>query len=432
MKELAVALDVIVSFNEIFWLYQWVNILLKKKEFILQKFKKEKTLERILYFTYVITVFCLNRIALTSPYTMVVIIIQNLIAVYCFWQCDVVQLLAIIGGYFFGLFLVGNIEISITGMIGGDALIQATTSEQGIERVLYIIVFAPVWLILNWWLTNFVKKKTVNVEEMKYVALISGIGLVGSIFLGTMMLGSFNIHINKVWYIFIGILTILFFYLSYAIRREKYRIQMSFLEAQNEMLEKNYTRANEFYTSNAKLYHDMNHHFDAIYRLLLDENKKEAMEYIESLRKKDDNESIEIQSGVSVVDAILHEMSKETQKKGVVFCTDIAMLPTDLKVEKRDFCSLVANLLKNAVEAAQKEVSIQIKRVHETIFITVRNDYSVVPVRKNGHFITQKEERFFHGWGTQIIEQIVEKYEGNVEYEIEDGYFNVEVMINEI
>jgi sensor histidine kinase regulating citrate/malate metabolism len=107
------------------------------------------------------------------------------------------------------------------------------------------------------------------------------------------------------------------------------------------------------------------------------------------------------------------------------------MLPYNIGIESPDLCSLLANLLTNALEAAQQEMFLELKKVRETLFITVKNDYETQPVIINGKFITNKKEKSLHGWGTQIVEQIVEKYEGSVEYTVSERYFAAYVMLNE-
>lgn len=414
MNILAVLLNVLISVNEIFWLYQWVNVIAEKK-------RPMKFLEPVLYMVYVVTVLSLNQIALTSPYTMAVIIVQNFLAVLIFWKSDLIQAFAAIGGYFAAMFVIGNIEITLTGMIGGEELIVATTSEHGVERVLYLLIFGSLWLFLNKYLVSYIRKKNISRKSLRYVGYVSIIGIIGSAFLGKMMLESFGINIGVVWYVFLAAIAVLICYFYFLIKKKDMQIQMSFLETQNEMLERNYTQVNEFYTTNAKLYHDMNHHFDAIYYMLQQGRQDQAKDYIESLRSPEHYAGIQVQSGINVVDAILHEMKVRAQQKGITMNMEIMMLPSDMGIEKKDLCSMFVNLLENALEAASREISVQIKKVNQTLFVTVKNDCPIMPQKKNGRFVTTKEEKNMHGWGTQIVEQIAQKYDGSIEYETENG-----------
>lgn len=431
MRIIATFLDVVCTFNEAFWLFQWVNILLEKRVFTEQNTVYKKYCEWIMEICFVTIVFCMNHIILTSPYTMIVIMLFNLLVVICLWKSDVMQGIAIVGGYFFCMFLKGNIEISITGMIGQDALIQETTAEKGIIRVAYLVLSGGIWFLLNMCGTAYFRNKHIRIRETRYLAGISVVGFIGCAFIGAIMLQSFNIHINLAWYIFLVLLLMAIAVFYYLLKQKDEKLRTTLLQAKNEMLEKNYMRVNEFYVSNAKLYHDMNHHFEAIYHMLQLGQGEQAKEYIESLRSRNEYDKGEIQTGINVLDAILYEMDIKAKKKGVTLKIESSLLPCDVGISNSDICSLFANLLENAVEAAVKEVMLQIKFINRTILVVVKNDYSIEPVRKDGKFLTNKCDKNLHGWGTQIVDQIVQKYEGDIQYDIKEGYFIAYLLINE-
>jgi len=433
MKWLASVIDLACTANEIFWLYQWVNLLLQKKSFVMLREKRGIKIEYVLYALYVGLVFCMNRVVLTSPYTMVVVMAINFVAVLCCWNGDLIHVFAVVGGYFFALFLKGNLEILVTGIIGGDALIQATTGEQGLMRVIYLSVCGSALFVLNMCLIRFIKRRGLQTKGIRYLSFISVIGIIGSVFLANFMLGSFDIHISLVWYIFVGSLLVATFLFVIYVKRKELQMRMELLKAQNEMLEQNYMQVNEFYTRNAKLYHDMNHHFDAIYHMLQSDENERAKDYLKSLRAAESKEDYKYQakSGINVIDAVLCEASRKAHEKGINYTEKISMLPYNLGIESTDLCSILANLLTNALEAAQQEMFVELKKVRETLFITVKNDYETPPVVVNGKFVTHKKEKSLHGWGTQIVEQIVEKYEGSVEYTVSERYFAAYVMLNE-
>lgn len=429
MKIFAILLDVICSANEIYWLYKWVNIFFDKKSF----FQKNTVIkaEWLLILLYMILVFGLNNIALTSPWTMIIVFIINFAAIMIFWKCDFVESFAASGGYFLSIFMLGNIEISLTGILGGEKLIYATTQERGLIRIVYLIMGGSLWFIINKGMTTYVKKKKGRIQGWGYIAGVSAFGLMGSAFLGTMLLNNFDKYINAAWYFFLVVFLFVIFSAYFIVNLKDERLKMTILTAQNEMLERNYKQANEFYTANAKLYHDMHHHFDVVYHMLQEGKQEKAKEYLKGICSDDKKSEIIFQSGINVLDAVLYDMNLRAQKKGILFTVETEILPCDLGIEDRDICSLFANLLENAIEASINKVEIRINKINHTIYATISNDYVIEPIKKGKNFVTQKKDKSLHGWGTKIVDQIIEKYEGSIEYEIKDGNFNVYIMLNE-
>ena len=62
-------------------------------------------------------------------------------------------------------------------------------------------------------------------------------------------------------------------------------MQIAVLDTQYDLIESQYVRAQNFYTENAKLYHDIKHHLRALERLLQNGDQKEALSYIESVQE---------------------------------------------------------------------------------------------------------------------------------------------------
>ncbi len=426
---LSILIDVFATFNEIYWLYQLVNIFLDIKDNFLGKKINYNKLLKVIYVTYVLIVMSMNRIELTSAYTMLTIMIVNIMLTIAFWHSDLGEALAIVGGYFFGMFLEGNIIISLTGIIGGDELIKRCTGEQGLIRFFYLLFNTLIWYVLNKILYSILRMKKINSKSLQYVAGISIAGFFGSALIGTILVKSFSIKIGTIWYAFLSIILILIFGCYFILKKKEENARLLVLRAKNEILEKNYMQVNSFYTANAKLYHDMNHHFEAIYFMLQKGEVKEAKEYIEGLKKVSNPMLMPVNTGINVLDAVLFEMNQRAKSKGISIKVDMTMISSDFKMKNNDICSLFANLLENAIESAKGYVEVRVKKVNEMLIIIVKNDYKIKPIKHNNKYETTKKEKIFHGWGTQIIEEIVELYYGSIEYTDEDGIFSVNIAI---
>ena len=90
-----------------------------------------------------------------------------------------------------------------------------------------------------------------------------------------------------------------------------------------------------------------------------------------------------------------------------------------------DLCTIFANAINNAVEAIlsanqdmkkQSSIQVKIRSFKEDLFIDISN-----PVFKNvniinGRLITTKEDKDYHGFGTENMRKKVLKYQGSIDF----------------
>ena len=63
----------------------------------------------------------------------------------------------------------------------------------------------------------------------------------------------------------------------------------------------------------------------------------------------------------------------------------------------------------------KEQIKLNIAIAAGFLVIEMENDYKEKPLVKNNHFVSETEQgSLAHGWGMKIIEQIVEKYHGEL------------------
>ncbi len=162
MERLSFLLDIISTFSEIFCMYHYAEILFDHR---LQGPFRGRHNQWYIVPPVVLSALLtpvLNRIVLTSPYLTLVVMIQSVLTLWALWQCRLFDAAAVIGAYLFALTLSGNIEISVTGLIGGEELIYRTTMVQGRERVIYLILLSPYWFAVNMLFSGWLKKRMIR------------------------------------------------------------------------------------------------------------------------------------------------------------------------------------------------------------------------------------------------------------------------------
>ena len=271
------------------------------------------------------------------------------------------------------------------------------------------------WLILNSILISAIRHKGIG----KTFTALNLLKTFGIAFFSTAFLCDFfmdMIYGNAIQnYVFLSCLVSLLLMVCFCFRQSQLKMQISVLDTQYDLIESQYVRAQNFYAENAKLYHDIKHHLRALERLLQNGDQREALSYIESVQEPLQCKMIPVHTGVDIVDTVIYEAKEKAEQRNILLQVETPILPSELKIEDRELCVLCANLLDNALKAAKEQIKLNIAIAAGFLVIEMENDYKEKPLVKNNHFVSETEQgSLAHGWGMKIIEQIVEKYHGEL------------------
>lgn len=286
------------------------------------------------------------------------------------------------------------------------------------------------WLILNGILISAIRHKVIG----KTFTALNLLKTFGIAFFSTAFLCDFfmdMIYGNAIQnYVFLSCLVSLLLMVCFYFRQSQLKMQISVLDTQYDLIESQYVRAQNFYTENAKLYHDIKHHLRALERLLQNGDRREALAYIESVQEPLQCKMIPVHTGVDIVDTVIYEAKEKAEQRNILLVVETPILPSGLKLEDREFCVLFANLLNNALEAAKEQIRLNIAITAGFLVIEMQNDYKEKPVVKNNHFVSEREQdSLAHGWGMKIIEQIVEKYQGELSIRV-DMQVSIKILMD--
>lgn len=184
-----------------------------------------------------------------------------------------------------------------------------------------------------------------------------------------------------------------------------------------------------------KLRHDMNNHLANIRSLLDSGEIAGAAELLDKTAEKVNHIQTEsINTGNSFVDAILLSKTSLCRKKNIDFTYSVQPLG-DVSVDVVDLSSLLSNLLDNAIESAVQTaepfVRLTIVKYNAYYTLCVENSYRGKEfLRESGEtLITTKSDKALHGYGTQIISDIAQKYDGSYSWEAQENKFVSTVLI---
>ena len=96
--------------------------------------------------------------------------------------------------------------------------------------------------------------------------------------------------------------------------------------------------------------------------------------------------------------------------------------------------SIIGNILDNAVEAQEnvtgiKRIELLFRMKNDNRVIICKNTVSESVLQTNKELRSTKKNRQDHGLGHKIVETILKKYDGWVDYFENDGMFGVQIML---
>lgn len=180
--------------------------------------------------------------------------------------------------------------------------------------------------------------------------------------------------------------------------------------------------------------HDFNNHILATQEFLYMQKYDEAYEYISELSHRINAESFFVNTGNLCFDAILNIKSKLAEENGVRLACNLEIPETI--VQAYDLCSILGNILDNAIEASLqlqskslRNVFLKTKVLSNKFILSCCNNFSQ-PIRYlDNQIMTSKEEHEHHGYGISIIEKVTNKYNGICNYEVIGEEFKMCIMI---
>lgn len=181
-----------------------------------------------------------------------------------------------------------------------------------------------------------------------------------------------------------------------------------------------------------KLRHDMQHHIHVIHGFLIENNLEAALDYLEKYDEQQKKYAISKFCDNSVINLLISFYYNLTMDSGIDFSCHIQANEA-LPLEAQDLSVILGNLLENALDAAtvsghtSPRIYITITQTSNLLIITVDNSYNGIIQKKNGQFVTVKENHA--GLGLCSIIQIAEKYHGGTEFTYDDKEFHSSVML---
>ena len=226
------------------------------------------------------------------------------------------------------------------------------------------------------------------------------------------------------------------FHLYYSISKmydEKVRLNVLYLKQERE----NYVMelARSEIEKIKELRHDMKNHYTFMSYLVEEGRTEELKEYFEQYSTELYDALQFSLCGNYAIDYILNFEIRRARARSVEIDYKI-LVPPQLPFEDKDLCSLLTNILDNAIEAAakmeDKTVELKLEWTNDVFLIHCSNATDRFTEGKiSSHLPTTKDNRVAHGYGMKIIRSVVKKYNGVVKINVKDGKFHLSLFLGQ-
>jgi len=188
----------------------------------------------------------------------------------------------------------------------------------------------------------------------------------------------------------------------------------------------------EQYRQSERLRHDMKNHIIALSALSRNQEWEKIDGYLRNMGDIVLDAGGDM-TGNKAVDALLYQKRKRAEEENIKWECDVQM-PKGCCINEFDLCVLFGNILDNALEACGRMqedecrfISIQAKTVKKCFLIEVKN--SMGRTEKYAEGFTNKGDSQEHGIGLLNVGDVVNKYNGAVNIEAENGIFVISILM---
>lgn len=226
-------------------------------------------------------------------------------------------------------------------------------------------------------------------------------------------------------------LALLIFIYRLGVSRYK-NIEYSRLQQIQQLEKKEFESIHQMNKELRVMKHDLSFHINVINQLLAEKNYTDLSNYMQQFKNSLNASHQIINSGNSVVDAVLTTYIHEAGQYGI-HTEYMIHLPDQLPLSDINLCSLLSNICTNAIEACKQTKEAPffkcvIKPYQNTLFIHAENNGSGQYNIQNGILRSTKNSPDEHGIGLKRIKSIAEAAGGYVTISTKE-IFQIDIMI---
>ena len=202
---------------------------------------------------------------------------------------------------------------------------------------------------------------------------------------------------------------------------------------QRELIETHYAEVENMYKQIRGWRHDYRNHIQAMKAYAANGDMEAIQRYLDELDTDLSAVDTVIRTGNPMTDAILNSKISLARSKNIEVRAD-ARIPVKLRLSELDLCCIIGNLFDKAIEASltlpkeQRFIRVYMDMKGSQLYISFTNFTAGKKLSKlSGRFASTKG--YGHGFGLVRIDAIVERLDGYISRNSEDGAFTTEILL---
>ena len=205
---------------------------------------------------------------------------------------------------------------------------------------------------------------------------------------------------------------------------------------QRELIETHYREVENMYRQIRGWRHDYRNHIQTMKALAANGDMDGIKGYLDELDTDLNTVDTVVKTGNAMADAILNSKVSLARSKNIAVHVD-AHIPVKLKMSELDLCCIIGNLFDNAIEASlslpeeQRRIRVYMDMKNTQLYISFTNFTAGKKQEKVGGLFHSTKGKG-HGFGLVRIDNIIQRLDGYLSRNSEDGAFTTEILIPQV
>ncbi len=310
-------------------------------------------------------------------------------------------------------------------------------TKSNLSRFLTVVITKMIYLIIVSIVISFKKKYTLMFHSIELIItsmtlIVSGvlISIIRNIIYNT------KEHYNAFLIILFCVLLLnigQYYTMIYISKKNTKEKNISLMKKQIEMQEDSIKNLEVKYDETAKIRHDMKNYISCALKLAEQGNNKELIDYLNELSEDKINQIVSyVKTERKMLGAVINSKVGLAERKG--FTMKCVILNEMDNIKELDAGILLANLLDNAIEACDRnsgnsEIMLKIWSDAGYYCIEISNTVEINVLDENPNLFTSKSNKELHGVGLKSVRDIVDKYNGMINFKQKANTFYVYVSL---